>query len=248
MQDNSVLDEKVVEQARQLMQEIESGNEDGAREMLDQLTCVRETDMFQHLGKLTRELHDAMRNVKLDSKFAAMAEQEIPDAKERLNYVISMTEDSANKTLNAVEDALPKSESLKTASEEIFNEWQKFKSRELTADQFRELSAKLDDFLPKVSRDSGDLNSSLTDILMAQDFQDLTGQIIRQVIDLVRDVEDGLVELIRISGASKLEDKEKKEQPSIEAHGPSVPGTVDEAADVVSGQDDVDDLLSSLGF
>ena len=116
-----------------------------------------------------------------------------------------------------------------------------------------ELSKELDRFLLDVSGDSKSLNSSLSDVLMAQDFQDLTGQIIRRVITLVQDVEEGLVDLIRISSggiASTRPDKDKEEKQEgerdIKAEGPQVPGQ--KTSDYVQGQDDVDDLLSSLGF
>lgn len=243
---------ELLDNAKRLVAELEAGNSDGAGETLDALAKLRETELFQQLGKLTRELHDAMSNVELDQRFSNLAQQDIPDAKERLNYVIDMTEESANKTLEAVEASLPISDDLQKTSSEIYSDWQKFKSREMSADEFRKMSAKLDVFLPRVNEDTAVLHQKLSDVMMAQGFQDLTGQIIRRVIDLVVDVEDGLVELIRLSGVANKSEPEKKEQTekekAIEAQGPAVPNTADEAVEVVHGQDEVDDLLSSLGF
>lgn len=88
---------------------------------------------------------------------------------------------------------------------------------------------------------------------MAQDYQDLTGQIIRRVIALVEEVEGNLVQLVRISGQRIVDDPQRSERKQSEAsermqkgEGPSIPGGDNEG--VVSGQDEVDDLLSSLGF
>jgi len=100
-----------------------------------------------------------------------------------------------------------------------------------------------------LSGDAHALNKHMTEIMMAQDFQDLTGQIIRRVIAMVHDVEESLVEMIRVSGSKLIEDKQEEEEESkdIKAEGTHVPGILP-SADVVEGQDDVDDLLSSLGF
>ncbi len=246
---NSVINEVTLDHAHKLIDSIESGDEDNARAIMDDLASLREMDLFCEMGKLTRELHDSLNNFKLDSKMAGFAESEIPDAQERLNHVITMTEEAADKTLTAVEDALPLSDEIKASSLELQSRWDKFKDRKLTADEFRELSRDLDEFFPKISTGTVVLNEKLNDILMAQGFQDLTGQIIRRVITLVRDVEEGLVDLIKMSGAPAKanESKAKETERDILAEGPVVPG-VAHASETVDGQDDVDDLLSSLGF
>ncbi len=248
----SVINDTTLGRAHELIDSIESGDESSARAIMDEIASMREMDLFCEMGKLTRELHDSLNNFKLDSKMAGLAETEIPDAKERLNHVISMTEEAAEKTLNAVEDAIPLSDDIKASSLELQSRWDKFKNRKLTADEFRELSRDLDEFFPKISEGTVVLHERLNDILMAQGFQDLTGQIIRTVITLVHDVEEGLVDLIKMSGGAqaKAEESSKKGNDNVRdivAEGPVVPG-VAHASETVDGQDDVDDLLSSLGF
>lgn len=245
---DSILDETALGHARQLVESIESGNAGNARTIMDEISSLREMDLFKEMGKLTRQLHDSLSTFKLDTKLAGLAESEIPDAKERLNHVISMTEEAADKTLTAVEEALPLSADIKNCSLELQARWDKFKDRKLNAEEFRELSRDLDEFFPKISSGTVSLNNYLNEILMAQGFQDLTGQIIRRVINLVHDVEEGLVALIKMSGPP-TEEENKKEAGTrdIEAEGPVVPG-VDHSSETVNGQDDVDDLLSSLGF
>ncbi len=246
-----MIGEDTLTQARLLVKQIEDGHDVEAKQTLEDLAKMRETDLFQEIGKLTRELHETLNNFRLDSRIADLAEQDIPDAKERLNYVISMTEQAANKTLTAVEDSLPVSESLQKRSSELHQQWERFRQRDMSAAEFRDLSRELDDFLPQVRENAQTLQSNLSDVLMAQDFQDLTGQIIRRVINLVQDVEQSLVDLIRISGRAMLPAaKQTATAPkNIKAEGPMVPGVDDaEPEAVLQGQDDVDDLLSSLGF
>ena len=228
--------------AKELVVQLEAGNETEARRITSELSNGSGGELFQEVGRLTRELHEAINEFLLDPRINEMAQVDIPDASERLTYVISMTEKSANTTLNAVEAGLPLADEIGTRSGAIAEQWERFCKRELSVDDFRQLSRELSGFLETAQRCSQQLNGHLTDVLMAQDFQDLTGQIIRQVITLVHDVEDKLVQLVRISG-HKLPEKQKDMN---KLEGPVIPGV--DQGNTVSGQDDVDDLLSSLGF
>ncbi len=228
--------------AKQLVEQLEAGNAEEAERISAVLSERAESPLFREVGRLTRELHEAINGFLLDPRINEMAQVDIPDASERLSYVITMTEKSANTTLGAVEAGLPLADDLGSRAREISAQWERFCNRELSVDDFRELSRDLGSFLTLATDRSKQLQGHLTDVLMAQDFQDLTGQIIRQVITLVHDVEDKLVQLVRISG-SKLPEKQKDAK---KLEGPVVP-SIDQG-DTVSGQDDVDDLLSSLGF
>ena len=256
------LDSDYLEQARTLVAELEQGRDEEAARLLDELTKQREESLFTELGKLTRQLHEALNSFRVDSRIAEVAEREFPDARERLKYVITMTEQAAEKTLDAVEGSMPVCDDLEQRAARIQEEWGRFTRRELDADGFRTLSRDIEGFLGEVTEGAPRLRGSLQEVLMAQDFQDMTGQIIKRVISLVEDVEESLVELVRISGQNlmpeavkeghkKEEEKQEEEKKGkdaaagIEATGPAVPGVDSET---VSGQDEVDDLLSSLGF
>ena len=241
-----VAGEESLVQARQLVAELEAGNVDAASALLDDLARQRDTGLFQELGKLTRELHDTINSFHLDSRISTLTEHDIPDAKERLNYVITMTEQAAHRTLTAVEDSLPIAEELQRRAVELQDKWQRFRRKDMDVTEFRALVPEIDSFLELTNGHAGKLNASLSDVLMAQDFQDITGQIIRRVINLVKDVEDNLVSLIRISGQRMAPAEKSTKEDLSRGIGPQVPGLDD--ADVVQGQDDVDDLLSSLGF
>lgn len=248
---NTVVDDGSLAQARRLVEELERGNDAEASRLLDDLARRRDTGLFQELGKLTRELHDALSSFQLDSRIAALAEHEIPDAKERLNYVITMTEQAANSTLNAVEESLPMAEELQTRADALHAKWLRFRRKDMDVAEFRALVPEIDSFLDLTSGHAGKLNSNLSEVLMAQGFQDLTGQIIRRVINLVKDVEENLVGLIRISGGRLAQPETAAASRAgkddlARGVGPQVPGV--DTQDVLSSQDDVDDLLSSLGF
>ena len=233
-----------LEQARMLVQQLEAGNEAEADRILDQIAGRDDSELFQELGRLTRELHEAINGFLLDDRITELAHREIPDASERLSYVITMTEKSANIPLNSVESGIPLTDELSQKAAALAEEWGRFRGRKLSVENFRALSKDLTTFLDLVSDHSRQLHGKLNEVLLAQDFQDLTGQIIRQVIKLVHDVEEKLVQLIRISGAHIPEQQAKQEHHGLE--GPVVPGI--DQGDVLQGQDDVDDLLSSLGF
>ncbi len=248
MTDNTFADNSL-DTAKKLVELLEQGEESSAVELIEELSAMRESSLFMELGKLTRDLHNTLTGFQIDSRLSSMTEKDIPDAKERLNHVITMTESSADRTLNSVEATLPISDELQQKSADLQEKWNRFKSRDMDVNEFRNMSHEIDDFFAFLNTAAPQMHSNLNDILMAQDFQDLTGQIIRRVINMVQEVEDSLVDLVRITGekmVQKQPEEEKKEGPDIEAQGPAVPGV--DKGDIVTGQDEVDDLLSSLGF
>lgn len=249
MTDKTICGAASLECARKLVELIEQGNESAALEALEELSAIRESSLFQELGKLTRDLHNTLNGFQLDSRISSLTEKDIPDAKERLNYVITMTQQAADSTLTAVEAAMPLSDELQSRVAELHGRWSRFRKRDMDVNEFRSLSNELDQFFSWLTEKTPELQSSLSDILMAQGFQDLTGQVIKRVITMVHEVEESLVGLIRITTGQKTQPVQQQEEPrgpDIEACGPAVPGV--DTGDRVSGQDDVDALLSSLGF
>lgn len=234
-----------LELAKALVAHLEKGNQEDAGSVIAELAGFTDSQLFQEVGRLTRELHDSINSFVLDAQLADIAQTAIPDAAERLRYVIATTEQAANTTLGAVEDSLPLADSLRNDARHLAQEWEKFKSRQLSVEDFRSLSVELSRFLNHTQANSEALHEKLSEVLMAQGYQDLTGQVIRKVIELVNDVECKLVELVRLSG-SHGKTMSKQDGPDISPQGPAVPGV--DHGDLVTSQDDVDDLLSSLGF
>lgn len=235
-----------LELARQVVASLEAGDEAGAAQLIVQLAGTRDSILFQEVGRLTRELHDSINSFLADAQFQDMAENQFRDAAERLHFVIETTEKAANTTMDAVEESLPLADKIRDDAERLAAQWDKFNSRQLTVEDFRSLSAELSEFLHGLQGDSRDLSGKLSDVLMAQGFQDITGQVIKKVINLVQDVENKLIELIRLSGGSRQNVEKVKEERIAKEMGPLVAGV--EHAESVTCQDDVDELLSSLGF
>lgn len=244
--------------ARQLVDSLERGNFGEAVQMINELNKARDHGLYLEVGKLTRELHNAIVNFQLDPRVPHAKEvSQITDATERLNYVVTMTEKAANRTMDLVEQSAPLVNDLSTEASNLGADWGRFMRRELDADAFRELAKRIELFLARSERDGAKLSGHLNDILLAQDYQDLTGQVIKRVTQLVTDVESNLLKLVlmasqvdRFAGIEHdhavLRAEQVKEKQPSHGEGPQI--HADKRDDVASNQDDVDDLLSSLGF
>ncbi len=169
---------------------------------------------------------------------------------------MEMTESAANKTMDAVEASLPIAQQLADEIATIKPTWDRLMNREIELGEFKTLCHSLDKFMNNSHTKTDELQGLMTNVLMAQDYQDLTGQVIRRVIELVREVEDSLINLLTVFG-SQDDGQIKQEKQAIDKApaqsdtlaGPEGPIIDKESRDdVVSGQDEVDDLLSSLGF
>lgn len=237
-----------MEQAKLLVEYLETDQQEKADELIAEIQNPINTELFAEIGKLTRQLHDSLMNFQVDSRLNDLANADIPDAKERLNYVISRTEEAANKTMDAVESIFPVVDTIQQQIKTVNPLWEKLMSNDLSVDEFKSLCRDIDVLLKTTDSETTRMHALMTDVLMAQDFQDLTGQVIRKVIDLVREVEDSLINMLTAFGISSDEAKEVAKPKVGEnlVEGPIV-NTVDRD-DVVADQDDVDDLLSSLGF
>lgn len=242
------LDEDILCRAEEMVRAMQEGNDRQAGELLQYISSARESGLYNEVGKMARGLHDALNTFCSETRIDELAEDEIPDARSRLRHVITLTQKSADRSLTAVENTLPRCDDLSGKISELGKAWQNFKRREMSVEQFRELSIKLETFFSEAEQETSAIRDGLNEIMMAQDFQDLTGQIITRVIELVEEVEGNLVELVRLTGVRKAtaSTNENDRAEAIKAEGPHVPGLGDNK--VVNGQDDVDDLLSSLGF
>ena len=239
------------EKALVLHDQIDGGEFDTALTTLQEMQNLRDKGLYQEVGRLTRALHDAITNFHIDHADADVSD--MADATDRLDYVVKMTDKAANKTLDLVEDSLPVAEALKSEASELKKQWERLISRDMTPEEFRALYWRLDEYFKRLDNDATKLSGNMTEILMAQDFQDLTGQVINKVTGLVKEVETSLVDLVFM--ASQVESisgivtkgKEQEEQADINMRGLG-PQIDTSKEDVVASQDDVDDLLSSLGF
>jgi chemotaxis protein CheZ len=191
-------------------------------------------EVFQQLGSITRLLHDTMQQLGVMPKLQ-IATDGLPDARSRLNYIANKTADAANKVLNSVDQAKAEHAKISDATRQI--------AAQIVADPVRAVaSGSVFNFVKDVEQSTSAIDGHLTDIMMAQDFHDLTGQVVAKVVTLANDLEDSLVKLlVQIVPPEQRE----KVDPNV-LHGPVV--NPEGRTDVVANQGEVDDLLASLGF
>ncbi|PLA75039.1 chemotaxis protein CheZ [Hydrogenovibrio sp. SC-1] len=212
-----------LEQVKELLVTLEQQNYDAASRVLDGIVAHRDNDLLHQVEEIAHNLHETLDGFGDDAKLLQHTKQDLPDTTERLQYVIETTEEASNKTLSSAENGLAL---LETLADSIDGASQ----RKLIEDAKHELN----------------------EIIMAQSFQDLTGQVLNRVIMLVGSVEQSLVDLIEKSGI-QLDDIVIS-QPSAQDHksqemkglGPNV--TQSSQKNVVKSQQDVDDLLDDLGI
>ncbi len=197
-------------------------------------------EMLVRIGHMTRNLHDSLRGLGFD-RLLERAASDMPDARDRLEYVARMTEQAAQRVLNATELASPLQERINEGASELKAQWDAAAAAGSFAEaDYRALAAKTSAFLAQASEDSSATKQQLLDIMMAQDFQDLTGQVIKRVTKLAHDLESQLVQLLvdYAPSETKREDTGLLNGPQIDPAG----------KDVIANQGQVDDLLESLGF
>ncbi|WP_162046816.1 protein phosphatase CheZ [Vibrio taketomensis] len=237
-----------LEQAKQLVELLESGKQQDADELIKGIYDISREPVLQEIGALTRDLRESLKQFHLDERIAVLANDEIPDARDRLQYVIEKTEVAANTTMDAVDRCMPIADSLHEGLLQVRPQWNELMHGKIDLTEFKALCHRIDALLGQVEGNSSELRSLLTDILMAQGFQDLTGQIIGRVIELVNEVEMRLIDILTVFGENHLNEdiSNNKKKASTEAEGPII--NPRERDDAVSSQDEVDDLLSSLGL
>jgi len=197
-------------------------------------------DLIHRIAQLTRMLRESMRELGLDQAIKDAA-QAIPDARDRLHYVASMTEKAANRVLNAAEKMQPVQESLQRDARALDQRWQEWFDHPVELDQARELVDDTRTLLRTMPEKTQMSQDCLMEIIMAQDFQDLTGQVIMKMLGVVGAIEQELVQVLLDSVPA-----EKRNEATSLLNGPQI--SPSGKVDVVTSQDQVDDLLSSLGF
>jgi chemotaxis protein CheZ len=202
--------------------------------------AVSAAEVHQQLGVLTRQLHDSLNGLGLTEKVRDWA-GELPDAKSRLSYIARLTGQAAEKVLNQVDQA-------KALHDHIAQETRRIGALIVKDPVAAVAKGHVMNFITDVEQASRKVDENLTEIMMAQDFHDLTGQVIAKVVNLAATIEEQLV-LLLIQTAPP--DTSLKTPPAAREQGPALAGPVVEGqahTDVVTDQSQVDDLLASLGF
>jgi chemotaxis protein CheZ len=200
--------------------------------------------VIDQIGQLTRNLHDSLRELGYDKRLESIA-AEAPEAQDKLSYVATKTEQAAERTLNATEIAMPIQEKLSADATQLSAQWkQALETQQNNPDTeiFKTLLIDTLHYLDKIPEQTNATNTQLLEIMMAQDFQDLTGQVIKKVTHMVQSLEKDLIDLLLANVPTKKN--------SITDEG-LMNGPVtnpEKRNDIICSQDQVDDLLASLGF
>ena len=209
----------------------------------DMSTPISKEEAYARLGAITREMHEALTVLGGNQLHSIMAE--IPDARERLAYVGKMTEDAANKVLTLVETAKPQCDDLSKRGRELSQSLALYHPSD---ESTTSLMGSCGKFAEQSASFAEEQATVLTDIMMAQDFQDLSGQVIKKVIDIISRTEMQLVGLLLDSAPAPVISPEvnasEQRVVTVDTHKLEGPQT----AETALKQNDVDDLLASLGF
>ena len=197
--------------------------------------------VINQIGHMARALHDTLRELGLNKEIEKAAST-IPDARDRLNYVATLTQQAAERVLNATEAAQPVVEKMGSDAQHLAKQWDLLFEKKLDVPQFKDLVTQTHAYLHETPRQTKATNAKLTEIMMAQDFQDLTGQVIKKIIELTQNMEQQLLSLLLENAPASV----KAEINNSLLNGPVI--NAQGRSDVVTSQDQVDDLLESLGF
>lgn len=202
----------------------------------------QQEQVFNRIGHMARALHDTLGQLGYD-KLLEKTVSAIPDAKDRLAYVANLTEQAACRVLNATDIASPLVDEIQSSSEALGARWDKAFANQLSTAEFKALAVETRAFLSQGLPDkTRATHAQLTEIMMAQDFQDLTGQVIKKIVGLAQELESGLMGVL----IELMPDTKRTTEVTSLMNGPVV--NAEGRTDVVVNQEQVDDLLDSLGF
>jgi chemotaxis protein CheZ len=212
--------------------------------MIEQTAVEAETsheEVLSRIGHMSRALHESLRGLGLD-KLIEKAASDIPDARDRLDYVARLSEQAAKRVLDATDAAGPVQDAIETRSNELSGAWQALLDKGASEAEWRALAQRTIAGLDESRHGAAATRGQLMDIMMAQDFQDLTGQVIGRITGIAQNLEQQLVQVLIDFAPSEI----KRELDNGLLNGPQI--NPEGKSEVVADQGQVDDLLDSLGF
>ena len=216
-------------------------NEDALSLALAGFENSRSATITVQVRRIASDLQCALDHFHADAKLIDLAQRQVPDAKHRLAHVLRLTDDAAHRTMELVERSTPLADHASREAERLI-------ALQQQGTLAQNLVPQLTAFVTLTAASMGAVRNNLAEVLLAQGYQDLSGQIIRGVMKLIQELEVALSELMRVTGPEVA-----AAQAAHAAHaahcageqGPLVPGIPQN--DAVGGQQDVDALLSQLG-
>lgn len=197
-------------------------------------------EVLSRIGHMTRALHESLRGLGLD-KLIEKAASDIPDARDRLDYVARLSEQAAKKVLDATDAAGPMQDGIEARASELSAGWQALLDQGASEAEWRAMAQRTIAGMQESAAATAATRGELMNIMMAQDFQDLTGQVIGRITGIAQNLEKQLVQVLIDFAPSEI----KRELDNGLLNGPQIKPT---GTEVVANQGQVDDLLDSLGF
>ncbi|HEU4778703.1 MAG TPA: protein phosphatase CheZ [Steroidobacteraceae bacterium] len=237
--------ERYRDQVAALQCALDSGDAAGFRLAFDALSAQMDVGLLPELKRITATAQSALARFSAEARLDTLAGHEVPDARKRLTHVVNLTDEAAHRTMDLVDGCGPLVDEAARGSAMLLESWDAYGDRDLAiASLWPERAAM---FLERTRADSDVLRSNLSELLLAQGYQDITGQIIRSVIALVDELENVLGKLVQIADGNEVTSlvRSLPAKPDWERGlGPQVAGI--ESTDAMSGQDDIDALLSQM--
>jgi len=227
---------------------LDTNDEAAFRGAFDRLRAQLNVEFNPELKRITADAQSALRRFREEARLEVLADHEVPDARRRLAHVVKLTEEAAHRTLDLVEQSTPLVDRMSVEAAQLLEEWGLHGSRQLAVSTM--WPERATESLERAVRETEHVRRYLSQMLLAQGYQDLSGQIISSVIKLVIELERVLGELVALAHgddtrrmpALKLE--QTQPQPDLNGTGPHVPGV--SRGQVVDSQDDIDALLASV--
>jgi len=249
MSQDDPLQQRYRSHVSELSRALDANDESAFRGAFERLRAQLNVDLNPELKRITADAQSALRRFREQARLEVLADQEVPDARRRLAHVVKLTEEAAHRTLDLVEQSTPLVDRMSLEAAQLLEEWGLHGSRQLAVQTM--WPERATESLERAVRDTERVRRYLSQMLLAQGYQDLSGQIINAVIKLVIELETVLGQLVALANGEdtrrmpvlKLEEM----QAAAELHrgvGPAVPGISD--GGIVSGQDDIDALLASV--
>lgn len=221
---------------------LEAGDDTAFEARFAGFVQARDQGLFVSVAKLTRGLHDAVRELRFDDRISTLAGREIPDACSRLDYVVKVSEEAAHKTLDLVEQCQGLTQDIVLATHDLSNACKRAQVYSGSPYSLSGLVVSVDETREHIADNAAALRDRLSKLAQAQEYQDLSGQVIKKVTQLVRSVEGALIDLLRASGGGVS--TRSADAPANGLYGPAIDGVSPAAV----SQDDADSLLAELGF
>lgn len=237
--------ERYREQVAALQCALDNGDAAAFRLAFESLCGQMDQGLLPEIKRITATAQSALARFSAEARLDSLAGHEVPDARKRLTHVVKLTDEAAHRTMDLVDRCGPLVDEAERGSSMLLESWDSYPDRVAAiASLWPERAAT---YLERTRTDSEALRANLSALLMAQGYQDITGQIIRSVIALVDELEKVLGKLVQIAEGNEVTTMVRALAPLPQWErglGPQVAGIA--SSDAVAGQDDIDALLSQM--